>query len=301
MPELPSFRCGSVAIVGRPNVGKSTLFNRIVGQKISITAPKPQTTRHRILGLKTTVSHQIICLDTPGMHAGRQGALQRYLNQAAEGAMAEADAVLLVVEALHWTAEDASIQAKLAEAGGRAPVFLAVNKIDQLRDKNALLPYLQQIAEGGIYTEIVPVSARRGENLQHLEELLVRVLPTGEAIFPEDQITDRSTRFLTAELVREQLTLRLGQELPYRLSVTIEEYLEEDRLVRIAAVIWVEQPGQKAIVIGKQGQVLKVVGSAARRGMESLLGKKVFLQLWVRVKEGWTNNERLLQRMGYVD
>jgi GTP-binding protein Era len=291
-------RSGYVAIVGRPNVGKSTLLNRILGQKIAITSPKPQTTRHRILGIKTTPTAQTIYLDTPGLHLGGKRAMNRYLNRTAAGAIGDVDVVVFMVEGLRWTEEDEAVLERLREA--RQPVVLVVNKVDRLRDKTALLPHLQGLAERMAFAHIVPLSARKGSNLARLEQCLVELLPSVGHFFPEDQITDRSERFLAAELVREKLMLVLQQELPYALTVEIERFEEApDGRRRIGAIIWVERPGQKRIVIGKDGAVLKEVGRRARLDMERLFDARVFLELWVKVKEGWSDDDRALRSLGY--
>lgn len=299
MDELMSFRCGFAAIIGRPNVGKSTLLNRLVGQKITITSPRPQTTRHNILGVKTLPAAQIVYVDTPGLHRGGKSAINRYMNRTAKSALTGVDAVIWVIEALRWTEEDQDILAGLAEI--TAPVFLAVNKIDKTEDKSALLPFLQEMAQKREFAAIVPVSARGGDNLERLEAALTAVLPEGAAQYPEDQVTDRSERFLAAELVREKLMRRLGEELPYAVTVQIEQFSEQNGVLHIHAVIWVEKESQKAIVIGKGGAVLKEIGRRARVSMEHAFGAKVFLKTWVRVKESWSEDERLLRQLGYDD
>jgi GTP-binding protein Era len=291
-------RCGFVAIIGRPNVGKSTLLNHLVGQKISITAPRPQTTRHRILGIKTVAQGQLLYVDTPGLHRREAGrAINRYLNRTARAALSDVDAVLWVVEALRWTEEDEDILRRLADHA--APVIVAVNKVDKVKDKTALLPFLQSLAGRRGLAALVPISARGGDNLEQLEAAVLAQLPEGPPLFPEDQVTDRSERFLAAELVREQLTRRLGAELPYAVTVQIEQFSQQDGVLHIHAVIWVEKEGQKAIVIGKGGAVLKEIGRRARLGMERAFEGKVFLKIWVRVKESWSEDERLLRQLGY--
>jgi len=293
------FRTGHVALVGRPNVGKSTLLNTLLGQKLSITSHKPQTTRHRLLGIKTTEQAQFLFVDTPGLHAQAKRAMNRYMNRAVSKALADVDAVILVVEALRWTDEDDLVLKAVSGAG--VPVVLAVNKVDKLPDKQALLPYLQSVAARFEFREVVPVSAYKGTNLDALERAVLELLPEGEPLYDEEQITDRSERFLAAEIVREKLMRRLAQEVPYGTTVEIEQFKEEDELLRIAAVIWVERSNQKPIVIGKGGIGLKEMGREARIDMEHLFGRKVFLQLWVKVKEGWVDDERALHSLGYRD
>ncbi len=296
---MPSHRCGFVAIVGRPNVGKSTLLNRLVGQKISITSRRPQTTRHRILGIKTDPTAQIVYVDTPGLHMAARRAINRFMNRVADNAIHQVDAVVLVVEALVWTREDDLVLSHLEDV--HVPVILAVNKVDKVTCKDDLLPYLADSYARAEFAEVIPVSARKGDNLPELEEAVVGRLPEGVDMFPEEQVTDRSERFMAAEIVREKLTHRLGQELPYRLTVEVEQFEEREGLVLIDAVIWVERASQKAIVIGKGGKVLRVVGEEARRDLERLLGQKVYLKTWVKVKQGWSDDERALSHMGYRD
>ena len=297
MPTEPAYRCGYIAIVGRPNVGKSTLLNGVLGQKISITSRKPQTTRHRILGIKTTSDTQSVYLDTPGLHSARRRALNRYMNQAAIGAMQDVDVVILVVDARSWTDGDEAVL-RLVKRGD-APRIVALNKVDQLKHRADLLPRLQHTASRADFEQIIPISALKGDNLEALERSVTALLPVADAMFPEDQLTDRSTRFVAAEIVREKLIEQLGQELPYRLSVEIEYFEEGDGEVNIGAVVWVERKGQKGIVIGKQGRVMKSVGIAARSDLRALLESKVNLKLWAKVKEGWSNDERKLVSLGY--
>jgi len=298
-PDTSFHRCGHVAIIGRPNVGKSTLINRLVGQKFSITSRKAQTTRHRLLGIKSFPGAQIIYVDTPGLHAGAGRALNRYMNRAASGALVGVDRILFLVEAGRWTEGDDHVLERLGDVD--APVIAVVNKVDKLSDKQVLLPFIDELSKRGDFLDVVPISALHGSNCERLEQVLIDSLPAGPALYDEEQFTDRSERFLAAEMVREKLTDRLGQELPYRLSVEIEAFQFEDELLKIGAIIWVERRSQKGIVIGRQGRVLKAVGSDARKDMEALFGQKVFLELWVKIKEGWSNDEQALQRLGYVD
>ncbi len=291
------FRCGLVALIGRPNVGKSTLLNHLLGQKLSITSRKPQTTRHQILGIKTTDRAQFVFVDTPGLHKPRKRALNRYLNRAASSVLPSVHAILFVVEALRWTEEDELVLEHVRRAG--VPTILVVNKVDRIEDKAALLPYLAEVAQKHDFAAVVPVSALRHDNLDDLEAELLKLLPESEPMFPEDQITDRSVRFLAAEIIREKLMRSLGQELPYDLTVEVERFEEEGNLVRIGALIWVDRPNQKAIVIGKGGERLKQIGQQARKDIEAMLERKVFLELWVKVKSGWSDDERALQSLGY--
>jgi len=299
MVESKNFRCGFAAIIGRPNVGKSTLLNCIVGQKITITSSRPQTTRHKILGIKTLPAGQIVYVDTPGLHRGGKSAINRYMNRTAKTAMIDVDVVVWVIEALRWTEGEQDILTGLAKTA--APVILAVNKVDKIDDKGALLPFLQEVAQKRVFAAIVPLSARGGDNVDRLEAEVLALLPEGVALFPEDQVTDRSERFLAAELVREKLMRRLGEELPYAVTVQIEEFSEQNGVLHIHAVIWVEKESQKSIVIGKGGAMLKELGRRARVSMEQVFGAKVFLKTWVRVKESWSEDERLLRQLGYDD
>jgi len=292
-------KCGHVALIGRPNVGKSTLLNHLLKQKISITSRKPQTTRHRILGINTSASGQIIYLDTPGMHDGDKRALNRYLNRTADSTLVGVDAVVWLIDGLSWHEYDEIIFKKLEQAG--MPVILAVNKIDKIKDKNAILTFFDAAQHRFPFQHLVPISALKNNNLGQLENLILSLLPEGEPIYPEDQITDRPERFLCAEIVREKLTRRLGDELPYTLTVEIERFEDKPNITKIYALIWVEKLSQKNIVIGTNGEVLKKVGMDARHDMEKLLDRKVYLQLWVKVKKGWSDNERALQSLGFND
>lgn len=292
-----TLHAGYIAMVGRPNVGKSTLLNRLLGQKLSITADKPQTTRYRILGVLDLPGGQIALLDTPGIHRqpGKR-ALNQSLNRAALGALAEADLVWFVVMAGKWDEEDAHILNALQREG--RPVMLVINKIDQLSDRGRLLPYLEKLASLHSFVEMFPISALKGENTKRLAEVSLRHLPN-VAIrpFSEDQITDRSLRFVSAEFIREQIMRSLGEEVPYAAAVTIDSFDEQASLTRIAATIWVERNGQKAIVIGRGGERLKSIGSLARKSLEHLLGVKVFLELWVKVRPGWQDDPRFLRQL----
>lgn len=293
------FRCGYVAIVGRPNVGKSTLLNHILGQKLSITSRKPQTTRHRILGIVTKDSTQTVYVDTPGIHGEERKALNRYMNRAAYSALRDVDLVLFVVDGLKWTTDDELVMEKIRDVS--VPVLLVINKVDEVQDKEALLPRIEELTRLHGFAEVVPVSALRGHNVERLQEIVASRLPFSPPFFAEDQITDRSSRFLAAEIVREKIMRQLGDEVPYELTVEIEEFKEEGKLRRISALILVERDGQKAIVIGEGGQRLKRIGIDARQDMEKLFGGKVMLSLWVKVKGGWSDDERALKSLGYGD
>ena len=291
--------CGYVAIVGRPNVGKSTLLNRILGQKISITTRKPQTTRHQILGIKTTDNAQVVYVDTPGIHQGSKKAMNRYMNKAAASVINDVDVVVFVVDGLRWEDDDQAIFEKLQHVD--APVILALNKLDKLDDREQLLPHIQAISKKMEFKEIIPISAVKGENIESLEAMVTALLPASPAFFPEDQITDKSERFVAAELVREKLMMRLGQEVPYSITVEIEQFKLENKVLHINALIWVERDNQKNIVIGKNGEMLKAVGKQARLEMEAMFEKKVFLKLWVKVKDKWADDERALHNLGYTE
>jgi GTP-binding protein Era len=293
-----SNHCGYCAILGRPNVGKSTLLNRLVGQKLAITSRKPQTTRHSILGIRNLDQGQAVFVDTPGIHLRGDQPMNRYLNRTARSAGAGVDLILFLVVAPDWTREDEAVLETVKRAG--APVILVVNKVDQLRSRELLLPYLAESAERFGFEEIIPISATKGDNIELLEKAVITRLPLGENFFPDDQLTDRSERFLAAELIREQLTRRFSREIPYALTVEIEQFEEDGGLYRIGAVIWVERTGQRMIVIGKKGEALKAVATQARLGMEELFGRKVFLKLWVKVKKSWSSDEQSLARLGYT-
>lgn len=292
-------RCGYVAIVGRPNVGKSTLMNRILGQKLSIVTAKPQTTRQRIAGIKSTPRGQVVYVDTPGIHQAARRALNRYMNRIARAAVYDVDLILFLVEAERWTRQDEFVAQALAGIG--TPVWLVINKVDLVADKSRLLRFLDDEVGRERFPEVLMIAARTGDGVADLEDQVFEALPFARPFYDEDEITDRSERFLAAELVREQLMQRLHQELPYAMTVEIEEFRREPDLLRIGAIVWVERPGQKQIVIGKGGSVLKQVGTAARREIESLFGEKVFLRLWVKVRRDWSDDERALRQFGYEE
>ena len=294
---MAEMRCGLVALVGRPNVGKSTLLNRIVGQKISIVTPRPQTTRHTVTGVHTTDAAQIVFIDTPGLHQGGKLAINRYMNRAAAGALADADVVVVVVEARKLTEEDEAVLARAAQAS--APVGLVINQVDRVREKVQLLPFIDALRQRGEFAFILPVSAKTGEGCDELERELVARLPVGAPLFPEDQVTNRSMRFIAAELVREKLMMRLRDEVPYGITVEIERYDEGENRTDVGAIIWVDRDSHKGIVIGKGGAMLRDVGTAARQDLMRELGRPVTLKLWVKVREGWADDENALQRFGY--
>lgn len=292
-----AYRSGFVALAGRPNVGKSTLVNRVVGQKISIVTRKPQTTRHRIHGIHTRPDGQIVFIDAPGIHQSGGRAINREMNRAALAALDEADLVLFVVDAERWTPEDQAVVERLRHHPH--PVGLVVNKVDRIKPKQKLLPLLDSLSRKMDFAFVVPLSAQRGDNIDALEREILAHLPTGEPLFPEEYVTDRSERFLVGELIREQLMLHLHQEIPYALTVEVESFKRSDKGVDIGAVIWVERDSQKGMVIGAQGQSLKRIGRAARLAIAENLGESVHLELWVKVKENWTNNPGALEAFGY--
>ncbi|MDH5711404.1 MAG: GTPase Era [Gammaproteobacteria bacterium] len=292
-----AYRCGYVAIIGRPNVGKSTLLNHILGIKLSITSRKPQTTRHQILGIKTDEHLQAIYVDTPGLHQRRGSAINKYMNRAAASVMVDVDMLLFVVEALEWTDEDEAVLQRLESI--KLPVILIVNKVDQVADKEALLPFLSKVSSKFNFHQVIPAAAVKGLSVDQVEQSVASLLPESEAIYPEDQLTNRSMRFLAAEIIREKLVRELGQELPYTSTVVIDKYDEDADLIRIHATIFVETKGQKAIIIGRKGERMKSIGSKARKDIETLSEVKVYLNLWVKVREGWSNDEQALRGLGY--
>ena len=293
------YRCGYVALVGRPNVGKSTLMNRILGQKLSIVTAKPQTTRQQVAGIKTTDRGQVIYVDTPGIHLAAKRALNRYMNRIARAAFHDVDLILFLVEAGRWSKQDEHVARSLKAVN--VPVILVVNKIDLLPDKSKLFGFLQEQAKSDRFSEVLMIAARSGDGVDDLEDKVLKALPFSRPFYDEDQFTNRSSRFLAGELIREQLMLRLHQELPYSLTVEIEEFSEQKGVLRIGAIIWVERKGQKQIVIGKGGDVLKQVGSRARHALQELFEQKIFLRMWVKVSRDWSDNERALKQFGYDD
>lgn len=299
MTEQTQQRAGFVAVVGRPNVGKSTLINHILGQKLAITSRKPQTTRHNMLGIKTEGLYQAVYVDTPGMHTGAQTALNRYMNRMAGQALRDVDVCVFVVDRMRWTEEDELVLQRVRNL--KCPVIVAINKADRLEDKTQLLEHLQWLNEKLPAAELVPISALHQQNLDTLEQLINSLLPEGEHFYPEDQLTDKSSRFLAAELVREKIMRQLGAELPYQITVEIEDFKYQGRVLHIHALILVERDGQKKILIGNKGERIKLIGQEARKDMEVLFDSKIMLNLWVKVKKGWSDDERALRSLGYQD
>ena len=295
-----STHCGLIAIVGRPNVGKSTLLNALLGQKISITSRKPQTTRHRILGILTEDNHQAVLVDTPGLHSEEKRAINRLMNRAASSSIAEVELVVFLVEGTHWTTDDELTLNKIKQA--KVPCILVVNKIDNLQAKDELLPHLPKLAAKHEFKEIVPISAVKGDNVDQIKQLCLGFLPENEFWFPEDHITDRSSRFMASEILREKLIRFTGDELPYSTTVEIEQFKVDDKgIIHINALILIERSSQKRMIIGNKGARLKTIGQEARRDMEAMFGQQVFLETWVKVKSGWADDERALRSLGYGD
>ena len=291
------YRCGFVAVVGRPNVGKSTLINSIMGSKISIVTAKPQTTRHRILAVHTTKTRQILFVDTPGIHRNTGKAMNKLMNRTATSALMDADLILFVVEASRWTEEDDDVLRRVIKSG--IPTIALLNKVDNVHPREALLERLSEMAERHEFSELMPISAKKGDNLTELLDAIPPFLPESPALFPEEMRTDRSREFHAAEVVREKLTLMLHQELPYGLTVQIERFEQEKDRIAINAIIWVERDSQKGIVVGKGGSRLKQVGTAARVDLKKQLGQSVHLELWVKVKQNWADNEKDLHSLGF--
>jgi len=292
-----SFQSGFIAIVGRPNVGKSTLINELIGQKLSITSHKPQTTRHRIHAIYTQTNYQMIFVDTPGIHIGNKKAINSYMNKTASSSLSEVDMILWLVEALKWTKEDQRVMEHLTKI--KVPVILCVNKIDNLNTKDKILPYLEKLGEKFQANEVFPLSAFKKNHTNDLRKLILKHLPQQEALFESDYVTDRSQRFVIAEFIREKLMRNLSNELPYDLTVEIEKFDLDGQMYRIAARIFVEKPSQKSIVIGDKGKMLKQIGEESRVSIEGFLERKVFLELWVKVRQGWSNDKRALASLGY--
>ncbi len=294
--------CGMIAIVGRPNVGKSTLLNQILGQKVSITSRKPQTTRHRIMGIHTDGPKQTVFVDTPGLHIEEKRAINRLMNRAASSSLADVCMVVFVVDGMNWTADDEMVLQKLTRNAktNDAKLVIAVNKVDYIKEKKDLFPYLEELATKADFDEILPISAKHGTNVERILELASNALPECPHFFPEDYVTDRSQRFMASEIVREKLMRFLGDELPYDVTVEIEQFkLMENGVYHINALILVERQGQKRMVIGKSGERIRTISTQARQDMELLFDNKVFLETWVKVKSGWADDERALRSLGY--
>ncbi|MGQ0286939.1 GTPase Era [Pasteurellaceae bacterium 22721_9_1] len=292
--------CGFIAIVGRPNVGKSTLLNKILGQKISITSRKAQTTRHRIVGIHTEGAYQAVYVDTPGLHIEEKRAINRLMNRAASSAIGDVDLIIFVVDGTHWNDDDEMVLNKLRQA--KAPVVLAINKIDNVKNKEEILPFITELSAKFNFKDIVPISAQRGNNVHILQKIVRESLKKGVHHFPEDYVTDRSQRFMASEIIREKLMRFMGEELPYSVTVEIEQFkLNERGTYEINGLILVERDGQKKMVIGSKGQKIKTIGMEARADMERLFDNKVHLELWVKVKSGWADDERALRSLGYME
>ncbi len=291
--------CGYAAIVGRPNVGKSTLLNHLLQQKISITSRKPQTTRHRILGIQTDGKYQCVFVDTPGFNSGETKALNRIMNETVLSVIADVDLVLFVVDRLSFNRGDGRVLDLLKNIN--IPIILAINKIDLVETKNELLPHIKRLSSLFEFAEVVPISASTGYNLDLIAKLTTKFLPQSPFLFPTNQITDRNSRFLAAELIREKITRQLGDEIPYEASVEIENFQDDGKIINIGGLILVDKPGQKKIIVGKAGERLKKIGSVAREEMETIFGKKIMLRLWVKVKGGWADDQRALQSLGFFD
>ncbi|GLR73047.1 GTPase Era [Agaribacter marinus] len=290
--------CGMVAIVGRPNVGKSTILNRILGQKVSITSRKPQTTRHRIIGIDTQDNRQAIYVDTPGLHKEEKRAINRFMNRAASSSLGDVFLVLFVVEGTRWQADDELVLEKIKASG--LPCWLVVNKVDKVDEQGDLMDTLSRLSRLHDFDQVLPVSAKQGKQIERLRQLILSKLPFSEFYFPEDYITDRSSRFMASEIIREKLMRFTGDELPYSITVEIEQFkLESNGVYHINGLILVERSSQKPMVIGKNGSHIKTIGAEARKDMEDLFDNKVFLELWVKVKSGWADDERALRSLGY--
>lgn len=292
-----SFRCGYVTIIGRPNVGKSTLLNRLIGQKLSITTRKPQTTRHHLLGIKNNSSSQILYIDTPGFQDSPKSAINRYMNREIKNSIDGVDVLIFLIEASKWNDVDELILKQIGKTN--SPVILAINKIDKIDHKNEILPLIVELKQKFSFAEVIPISALSTDDVAHVESIVIKHLPTAKAIYSDEQITNRNSRFFASEFIREKLTQKLGDELPYQLTVKIDDFKEDEKLIRIQATIWVERPGQKGIVIGKNGSLLKSVGEQSRKDMEILFEKKVHLETWVKVKGKWTDDDKMLRQFDF--
>ena len=295
--SLKNKKSGYISIVGKTNVGKSTLLNEILGQKVAITSRKPQTTRHRLLGIKTIEDSQMIFIDTPGFHKGHKRALNQYMNKVASSAMKGVDVLIYVIEGLHWTEEDQELMSQIPE--GYETSILVINKIDKIEQKEDLLPFIGSMSELNKFSDIIPLSALKKQNVSSLVDSILLKIPEGDHIYPADQVVDVSERFLASEIIREKCITRVGDELPYRISVAIDKFKEEDQITHIDATLFVEKSSQKGMLIGSSGSKLKSIGTAARLELEEVLQTKIMLNLWVKVKSGWTDDEAMLSTMGY--
>ncbi len=291
------FRCGYVTIIGRPNVGKSTLLNRLLGQKISITSNKPQTTRWHLTGIETGDDYQAIYIDTPGLQDKYKNAMNRHMTREVMNSLSYVDVLILMIESLQWKDMDRQILKLIADI--KVPVILAINKIDKIKNREQLLPFIESISAKWDFSAVLPVSARKDKNINELKKIVNSLLPVSPPLFPDEQLTDRNERFFAAEFIREKLTRKLGDELPYRISVTIEQFVLKENILHIHALVWVEGNSQKSIVIGHNGHILKSVGEQARKDMENMFGHKVFLRTWVKVMKNWTDDIKALKQFGY--
>ena len=295
--SLKNKKSGYISIVGKTNVGKSTLLNEILGQKVAITSRKPQTTRHRLLGIKTIADSQMIFIDTPGFHKGHKRALNQYMNKVASSAMKGVDVLIYVIEGLNWTEEDQELMSQIPE--GYETSILVINKTDKIEQKEDLLPFIGSMSELNKFSDIIPLSALKKQNVSSLVDSILLKIPEGEHIYPSDQVVDVSERFLASEIIREKCITRVGDELPYRISVAIDKFKEEDKITHIDATLFVEKSSQKGMLIGSSGSKLKSIGTAARLELEEVLQTKIMLNLWVKVKSGWTDDDAMLSTMGY--
>lgn len=293
------FRCGYITIVGRPNVGKSTLLNSLLNQKLSITSRKPQTTRWHILGIKSEINYQAIYVDTPGLLDNKNNALTRHMRKEVLNSLDRVDIVIFVIESLIWSKEDEFVLDLLGKQ--QSPVILVINKIDKIKNKDRLLPFMEMVSDAGKFADIIPISASKKVNIQELERSVFSLLPCAAAEYPEDQLTDRNERFYAGEFIREKLMRQLGDEIPYRMAVTVEEFRQKNNLLHIDVIIWVEKEGQKRIMIGKDGIVLKKAGTSARKDMEVMFGQRVHLQTRVKVKKKWTDDMKAVKQFGYIN
>jgi GTP-binding protein Era len=292
-----SFKSGFIAIVGRPNVGKSTLINELIGQKLSITSHRPQTTRHRIHAIDTTDDYQMVFVDTPGIHIGNKKAINAYMNRAASSSIKDVDIIVWLIEVDKWTKEDSRALEHVSQSD--VPVIVCINKIDKLKSVQSVIPFMKTVSEKYTPTELYPLSAFSKKDTSALRNLILKYLPIQDAIFDSDYITDRSEKFIVAEFVREKLMRHLDDELPYDLTVEIDKYELDGNMQRIAATIYVDKLSQKTIVIGHKGEMLKLIGTEARKSIEGFLERKVFIQLWVKVSSGWSDDKRALASLGY--